>query len=160
VKALADYAQIYTDRATFVAELDFELARQPFGTHLYVCGPGDFTDAVIASAHRQGWPQSRIHLERFGIDALDPGAPFEVTVTGGEPFVVESGVSLLEALEARGHRIPNMCRQGVCGECRLSVTDGQVLHRDLYLSDDDKAAGDAIMSCVSRAAGTRLEVTL
>lgn len=161
IKALTDYSRMFTERSAFLAELEPALASQPFGTHLYVCGPGEFMDGVTAMAVELGWPASRIHLERFGIDALDPGEPFEVTVAGGgEPFVVESGVSLLEALEARGHRVPNMCRQGVCGECRITVTGGEILHRDLYLTDEDKAAGDALMSCVSRAAADRIEVTL
>lgn len=161
VKALTDYARIFTARSTFLTELEPALAGQPFGTHLYVCGPSDFIDTVTGFATEFGWPASRIHLERFGIDALDPGEPFEVALAGGtETFVVESGVSLLEALEARGHQIPNMCRQGVCGECRLAVTAGNVVHRDLYLTDADKAAGDAMMSCVSRADGDRIEVSL
>ena len=160
LEALTDHAQLFTDRHAFLAALEPQLARQPFGTHVYVCGPTDFMDAVTALAVELGWPQSRIHLERFGIDALDPGESFEVTVAGtGEEFVVDSGVSLLDALEARGHRVPNMCRRGVCGECRISVVRGDVAHRDLYLTDTDKEAGDTLMCCVSRAAGKRLEVT-
>jgi ferredoxin len=146
---------------SFLADLDPALASQPFGTHLYICGPALFTDDVVAAAVAHGWPASRIHLERFGIDALDPGEPFEVALTAsGGSLVVESGVSLLEALEARGHNIPNLCRQGVCGECRVPVAGGAVAHRDLFLSDADKAAGDSMMSCVSRAAGERIELSL
>lgn len=160
IKALTDEARIYTERVSFLADLAPALASQPFGTHVYVCGPAQFMDDVVAQAVSYGWPPSRIHLERFGIDALDPGTPFEVRLAGGESFVVESGVSLLEALEARGHVIPNLCRQGVCGECRIPVAGGDILHRDLYLSDADKAACDSMMSCVSRAAGDRVELSL
>lgn len=161
IKALTDYARMFTDRAAFLGELGPALATQPFGTHMYVCGPSDFIEKVTSAAAELGWPPSRIHVERFGIDTLDPGEPFEVEITGsGERFVVDSGVSLLEALESRGYSVPNMCRQGVCGECRLTVASGDVVHRDLYLTDDDKAAGDALMSCVSRAAGDLIEVTL
>ena len=142
-------------------QLEQVLAQPDAGTHLYVCGPSSFMDDVIGAAVRLGWPGSRIHLERFGIDALDPGEPFEVTLTArGESFVVDSGVSLLEALEARGHDIPNLCRQGVCGECRVPVAAGDILHRDLFLSDADKQACNAMMSCVSRAAGGRIELSL
>lgn len=161
IKALTDEARIFTDRESFYAELLPALTDQPLGAHLYVCGPSGFMDQVIAAAKDAGWPESRIHLERFGIDALDPGEPFEVTLTSsGETFTVESGVSLLAALEKRGHRIPNLCRQGVCGECRIPVSAGEINHRDLYLTDEDKAAGDSLMCCVSRAAGDRLELAL
>lgn len=161
LRELVGDAEFFTDRASFVARLESLLGNQPFGTHLYVCGPASFMDDVVAVATELGWPPSRIHLERFGIDALDPGQPFEVELTGGgEPFVVEAGESLLEALEARGHVIPNLCRQGVCGECRIPVAAGEILHRDLYLSADDKEAGDSMMCCVSRAAGARLDIAL
>ena len=161
IKSMTDYMQTFTERRTFLHELSSALADQPFGTHLYVCGPAGFMDDTVALAAGLGWPPSRIHLERFGIDALDPGEPFEVTLTdSGDTFVVDSGVSLLEALHARGHDIPNLCRQGVCGECRIPVAGGEILHRDLFLTDADKAAGDTMMSCVSRACGDRLELAL
>jgi ferredoxin-NADP reductase len=161
IKALTDHAQIFTDRAAFMAEAAPELADQPFGTHLYICGPASFMADITAMATTLGWPPSRIHVERFGVDALDAGRPFDVTLTrAGQSFVVPSGVSLLDALEAHGHPVPNLCRQGVCGECRIPVSGGRILHRDLYLSDADKAAGDSMMSCVSRADGARLELSL
>jgi dimethylamine monooxygenase subunit B len=160
-KALADDASFFTERTAFYTELEAALATQSFGTHLYVCGPTASMDDVIALAVELGWPASRVHLERFGIDALDAGEPFEVHLTDSdERFTVESGVSLLAALEARGHVVPNMCRQGVCGECRITVCGGEILHRDLYLTEADKEAGDSLMSCVSRAAGGRLELAL
>ena len=161
IAELADNARLFTTRADFLAELPDTLATQPFGTHLYICGPTTFIDDVVAAAEAHGWPPSRIHFERFGVGALDPGEPFTVKLADtGTTIAVDSGVSLLEALEAAGHNIPNLCRQGVCGECRLTVTSGEILHRDMYLTDADKAAGDAIMACVSRAASPELELKL
>ena len=159
IETLTDHARFFTDRGAFLAELVATLARSPFGTHAYVCGPGPFIDDVVALATDFGWPASRIHLEHFGGE-LAPGEPFEVELArSGEAFVVDSGMSLLEALEAHGRTVPSMCRQGVCGECRLPVRAGAVLHRDLYLSQAERDAGDATMACVSRAAG-RLELDL
>lgn len=159
IKALTDQARFFTDRAAFLAELAAALADSPFGTHAYICGPGVFIDDVVELATGFGWPASRIHVEHFGGE-LAPGEPFEVELThSGENFVVESGVSLLEALEAHGHAVPNMCRQGVCGQCRLPVRSGVVLHRDLYLTQAERDAGDAMMACVSRARG-RLGLSL
>lgn len=159
IKELTDQARFFTDRTAFIAELAAVLADSPFGTHAYICGPNQFIDDVSALAAGLGWPPSRIHVEHFGGE-LTPGEPFEVEMTGtGQTFVVDSGVSLLEALEAHGHAVPNMCRQGVCGECRISVRSGDVVHRDLYLSEADRAVGDVMMACVSRADG-RLELDL
>lgn len=155
-------AELYTVRADFVTRLAEVLTTQPLGTHLYVCGPGGLIDHVVDSAKAAGWPESRIHFERFGIDALGAGDPFQVHLTGSEITLdVPSGTSMLEAIEAAGVAVPNRCRQGVCGECRIPVTAGTPIHRDLYLSAEEKNAGDAVMPCVSRAAdGCTLEIPL
>lgn len=160
IAELTDQASIHTRRAEFTTELLAALADQPFGTHLYVCGPSSFIDLVTESATEMGWPPSRIHVEHFGA-ALDPGEPFEVRIAStGDEFTVESGVSLLEALESRGFDIPNLCRRGVCGECRLPVSAGAPIHRDFFLSDTEKEAGDSLMPCVSRADTRTLELNL
>jgi ferredoxin-NADP reductase len=161
IGALTGDATIVTDRRAFAAALDVALASQPFGTHAYVCGPPSFIEAVTTAATELGWPASRVHVEHFGITAIEPGEPFEVHLGAtGETFTVDAGVSLLAALQARGHDVPNLCRQGVCGECRITVTAGEVLHRDLFLGEHERETGGSMMSCVSRAAGNRLELAL
>ncbi len=158
IGSLTDNASFFTDRAAFLAELAPVLAGQPFGTNVYICGPSQFIDDVVAMAAELGWPPSRIHVERFGGE-LAPGDPFEVELSssGQVFFTVESGVSLLECLTTRGHSIPNLCRQGVCGECRVTVRSGTVMHRDLFLTDDERR--HSMMACVSRARG-RVELEL
>ncbi|WP_141013250.1 PDR/VanB family oxidoreductase [Nocardioides sambongensis] len=153
--------ELLSDRAALLGRLGEVLGTQPLGTHLYVCGPGAMIDAVLAAAQAGGWPASRLHAERFGVDALDPGEPFSVTLTGsGSTVDVPSGVSLLDALDGAGVAVPRLCRQGVCGECRIPVTAGTPLHRDLFLTDEERRAGDAVMACVSRSLGPTLEVPL
>jgi ferredoxin-NADP reductase len=154
-------AELFNQQQEFSDRLTPVLAEQPIGTHLYVCGPAAMIDYVTTTAAELGWPDSRVHLERFGSDALDAGEPFSVTLTeSGRVLQVPSGTSLLEALEQNGIAVPNRCRQGVCGECRIPVCGGDPVHRDLYLSDEEKKAG-ALMPCVSRAAkGSTLEVVL
>lgn len=155
-------AELFTARTDFLSRLHAALRQQPIGTHLYVCGPGALIDDAVAAAADAGWPKSRIHLERFGIDNLDAGDPFAVRLTHtGATVPVPAGVSMLEAIEAAGVVVPNLCRQGVCGECRIPVSAGIPVHRDLYLSAEEKVAGGAVMACVSRAArGCTLEVPL
>jgi ferredoxin-NADP reductase len=162
VRALAPGAEFLTEGPEqFLARLNDVLLDQPVGTHLYVCGPGPMIDAVIDTATALGWPESRLHLERFGLDILDPGEPFTVTLAqSARTLDVPSGTTLLETLEGAGIAVPNLCRQGVCGECKIPVTAGKPLHRDLFLTDDEKARGDAVMPCVSRADGPSLEVAL
>lgn len=162
VLELAPDAELLVDGPdAFMDRLEKVLVDQPLGTHLYVCGPGPMIDAVVTAAATAGWPASRVHLERFGADALAPGDPFTVTLARtGATVDVPSGTSLLEALEGAGVPVPNLCRQGVCGECRIPVGAGTPLHRDLFLSEEEKASGTALMACVSRCAGPTLEVVL
>jgi ferredoxin-NADP reductase len=137
------------------------LLDQPLGTAVYVCGPGAMIDAVVALAVELGWPAERLHVERFAAAALDPGTPFAVSLArSGRRLSVPSGVSLLEVLEAEGVPVANMCRQGVCGECRVRVVAGRPAHRDLYLSEEEREAGDSVMCCVSRAHDDHLELDL
>jgi ferredoxin-NADP reductase len=152
--------EIYVDQNQFSARVDEALADQPVGTHLYVCGPGPMMDYVLGAATARGWPPSRLHSERFGVN-LDPGEPFEVVLTKtGRILHVPSGNSLLDTLENAGVAVPSMCRQGVCGECRIPVSTGTPLHRDFFLDDAAKAQGTTLMCCVSRAVGPRLEIPL
>ncbi|AWK71675.1 oxidoreductase [Rhodococcus oxybenzonivorans] len=137
------------------------LADQPLGTHVYTCGPAPMIAAVAAWARDCGWPPGRVHSEAFGAGPLADGAPFAAKLgRSGMIVPVPSGTSLLEALLDRGIKVPNLCRQGVCGECRLSVRGGEIEHRDLFLTAEEKAAGESMMPCVSRSAGDRLELDL
>lgn len=161
--ALSDSVTVneFPGRAPFAPALVDLLSGSALGTHLYVCGPGSFMDDVLEAARRHGWPETRLHAEAFGATSLDPGAPFDVLLSqSGERLHVPPGVSLLEALEASGRTIPNMCRQGVCGECVLTATRGRPLHRDHYLSDEERASGRFIMCCVSRSLDEELELSL
>jgi len=125
-------------------------------------------DAVTATARTLHWPQSRVSVEPFGAADDGPRAPFRVTLAAppgvrldlGATSTSRPGRTLLEALERAGLNVPSMCRQGVCGECRTSVAGGRVDHRDLVLSAEEKASGQWMMPCVSRAADGELELRL
>lgn len=132
-------------------------ADQPIGAHAYACGPIAMIDTYLELGRSAGWPVERLHLERFEAPELDPGVEFDVTVAGTR-LTVAPGVSVLQTLLDAGHEVPNLCRQGVCGECRIPVKSGVVEHRDFVLTDAEKKAGDSMMCCVSR--GTDLEVDL
>ncbi|MDQ0689466.1 PDR/VanB family oxidoreductase [Arthrobacter sp. W4I7] len=150
-----------TDRPRTLATIDDALLNQPIGTHLYVCGPAGFMEAVLSRAGEQGWPADRLHFEPFGSAEQDPGKPFTARlVRSGKSLAVPPGQSLLETLDAAGIAVPNMCRKGVCGECAIPVLKGIVEHRDLYLTDEEKAANDTAMCCVSRAQDDELELDL
>lgn len=150
-----------SNRESFQKVLTEQLKAQSLGTHLYVCGPNAFMDSVLDQARELGWPETRLHSEAFGAAELDEGEPFTVNlVRSGVKLDVPSGVSLLETLEKAGKTIPNMCRKGICGECVLPVLRGTPQHRDLYLTEQEKAENTTMMCCVSRSEDPELELDL
>jgi ferredoxin-NADP reductase len=150
-----------TDRNSFQKVLTEQLMTQSLGTHLYVCGPAAFMDAVLDQARELGWPPARLHSEAFGAAELEDGEPFTVNlVRSGLKLEVPAGVSLLETLEKAGKTIPNMCRKGICGECVLPVLRGTPQHRDLYLTEQEKSENTTMMCCVSRSEDPELELDL
>lgn len=120
---------------------------KPLGSHLYVCGPQRLLDELKALAEYHGWSAGRLHWEAFA--APEPGEPFTVELArSGQRLQVAGDHSLLEALEAAGVEVPNLCRGGVCGQCTTRYLSGAVEHRDHYL--DEQQRGAALMPCVSR----------
>jgi vanillate O-demethylase ferredoxin subunit len=139
------------------------LAAQPAGTHLYVCGPAGFMDAVLGSARSAGWDGGRIHHEFFSADARPRSGDdaFEVQLaSSGRVIAVPAQQSVLAALAEAGVVVPSSCEQGVCGTCLTRVLSGTPDHRDQYLLPDEQAAGDQFLPCCSRAKSARLVLDL
>lgn len=148
-------------RDQLTAAMTERFQNQPLGTSAYACGPEGMIDLFTSVAVAQGWPTQRLHSERFSAAELDPGEPFDFRVAGERAVHhVPAGVSLLEKLLELGHEVPNMCRQGVCGRCLISVEGGTVTHRDFVLDERERAANDCMISCVSRGTGDGLEVAV
>ncbi len=130
------------------------LWQRPEGAHLYVCGPRPFMDLVedLAAA---SWPPDTVHSEYFSANPLafaGSRAPFEVTLAlSGGTYAVGAEETIVEALHKCGIEISTSCRQGVCGTCVTGLLDGEADHRDAFLTDAERRAGDKIMPCVSRA---------
>jgi ferredoxin-NADP reductase len=135
------------------------LSRQKLGTHLYICGPAEFMDAVLAAARNLGWPEAKLHQERFG--GATGGAPFTVKLARtGLTLAVAADENLLEVLEAAGLNPACLCRGGACGECAVPVLSGVPDHHDHVLNEAERAAGNIIMACVSRAKTPELVLDL
>ncbi|MCK9909627.1 2Fe-2S iron-sulfur cluster binding domain-containing protein, partial [Microbacteriaceae bacterium K1510] len=68
--------------------------------------------------------------------------------------------TLLEALLKAGVRVPYSCRVGACGTCEIEVLAGEVDHRDVVLSDQERDKQDRILTCVSRARSGKIVLNL
>lgn len=139
------------------------VAQPRAGRHLYVCGPAGFIDAALAAAHAAGWPAEAVHREYFAAPAAAPAeqGAFEVQIAStGAVIRVAPDQSVIAALAAAGIERPLSCEQGVCGTCLTGVLDGRPDHRDVYLTDEERARGDRFTPCCSRALSPRLVLDL
>ncbi|WP_217552413.1 PDR/VanB family oxidoreductase [Streptomyces sp. GbtcB6] len=142
------------------AALAAQLTGLPADAHVYTCGPQDFMTYVREVAARSV-PEERIHSELFQAgEPSDAGGAFEVELDTGEIYTVPPGRSIAEVLEDNGVPLETSCREGICGTCVLRVVEGEPDHRDHCLTAKEKAAGDQIAACVSRAKSARLVVEL
>lgn len=124
------------------------------GAHLYLCGPRAFMDMVEQVA-APTWPPEAVHLEYFAADPASLAGSrdtFKVRLARtGLECTIPPDQTICEALGAQGVVIETSCEQGVCGTCLTGVLDGVPDHRDVFLTDEEKAAGDRMTPCVSRA---------
>ncbi|PYE20427.1 vanillate O-demethylase ferredoxin subunit [Paraburkholderia silvatlantica] len=156
----AEHTHFYFDSEGTDARIDLAgvLGAPHEGKHAYVCGPAGFIDAVLGAAASAGWPAQNVHREYFG--AAQPSANTDADVNGAfqvtlascqRVFDVPAGTSIVEALRAGGVEVPVSCEQGVCGTCLTRVLSGEPDHRDLYLTDEERAANDQLLPCCSRS---------
>lgn len=138
------------------------LAAEPAGSQLYVCGPNGFMEYVLDSARALGWAEERLHREYFAApEAESGGGAFTLRIaSSGLELQVPEDRTALEVLEDAGFDIPVSCGQGICGTCLTRVVDGQPEHRDLFLSDEEKARNDQFTPCCSRSRSACLVVDL
>jgi vanillate O-demethylase ferredoxin subunit len=121
--------------------------------------------AVRDAAQAMGHPASALHFEFFQADPTSShgqnNQSFEIELSrSGKVVHVAAGQSALDALEEADVIVPSVCREGVCGTCECDVISGEVDHRDTLLSNEEKAANQTMMLCVSRAKGARLVLDL
>ncbi|GAA1132908.1 PDR/VanB family oxidoreductase [Nocardioides aquiterrae] len=162
--AFRDLLAKYGDRVRLVPQdqvglLDLQsvLGTPVPDTLVYCCGPEPLLTAVEQRC--QSWPSTALHLERFSPKqrADDADTAFEVVLQrSGLTITVEPGVTVFDAMRGAGVSVLGSCLEGICGTCEQGVLEGEVDHRDSVLDEEEQAANDCMMVCVSRSLGPRL----
>ncbi|GHH24947.1 PDR/VanB family oxidoreductase [Streptomyces rubradiris] len=162
---------VYGDRVTVVPQderglpdLEGWLSGAPAGARVYCCGPEPLLQAVRERC--DALPRVTLHTERFTPTA--PAAAPECADTGfeavlkrsGKTVPVPAGTSVLRAVRDAGVAVLASCEEGTCGTCETVVLEGTPEHRDSLLTEEERAAGDLMLICVSRSRGPRLVLDL
>jgi ferredoxin-NADP reductase len=125
---------------------------------LYVCGPKPMLDTVLALTQARGWGHDRVHFELFSAPTAEAGdSEIELVLAqSGRTLTVPAGTTILDCLIDNGCDPMFDCKRGECGVCSTPVIEGDIDHRDYFLSDGEKASGKVMQICISRARGRRL----
>lgn len=164
LEALGASAVVVDRSADATLTLAGMLAERNEGALVYACGPKRMLEELSTLV-----PADALRIEDFAPAAAEPAVvddepedvaasdEFEVQLgAGGAVHPVPSGCSLLDVLLAAGVDVMWSCREGNCASCETVVLDGTPEHRDVILTDEERAAGDVIFPCVSRSRTPRL----
>ncbi len=129
---------------------------------IYCCGPEGLSSDLRELAWSQ--PGLSFSMERFSrsekaktLENDSTDVAFEVVCRrSSKRVMVSPGQSILSALEGSGLPVASSCREGFCGTCELRVISGVPDHRDDILSPSDRAKGDRVFVCVSRALSSEI----
>ncbi|PWV82676.1 Ferredoxin-NADP reductase [Prauserella marina] len=157
-----DRVEVYPEDETGLLPLPRLLGAPVAETAVYCCGP----EPLLAAAELgcASWEPGTLHIERFSPRTdlgTGPARSFEVELAvSGRTLTVPESKSILEVVEAAGIPVLSSCQEGTCGTCETEVLDGVPEHRDSLLTDEERAAGETMMICVSRSSGPRLVLEL
>lgn len=153
---------LHRDDSDGLPEFEALLKAHPSETHYYVCGPEVMLQAVRQAS--EALNRGTVFFERFAAAPQVDDAPqesFSIALRStGEELEVPAEKSILEVLRDAGHDVDYACSEGACGTCITDVLEGEIDHRDSILTDEERAEGDCMCICVSRARCDRLVLDL
>jgi vanillate monooxygenase ferredoxin subunit len=142
-------------------DLGAEIERLHPDGELYLCGPLRLRDAAVREWRKRERRADRLQFETFASGGAFAPEDFLVHVRDAECDVhVRHNRTLLDALRDDGVDMMWDCLRGECGLCTATVIDfeGELDHRDVFLSEEEKEDGGAIVTCVSRAVGGAITI--
>lgn len=164
LNALGDHVYYHIDdESNSHCNLDKVFTQPQANHHIYVCGPDGFMNFIIQMAEKKQWPTTQVHKEHFSapnIDTSNDGSFNIKILKTGQLIPVSADQTAAQALEAAGVCIPLSCEQGICGTCLVPVVEGEVDHRDMYLTEEEQAEHNQFTPCCSRAKSKILVIDL
>jgi ferredoxin-NADP reductase len=137
-------------------DLDATFRALPSDAIAIMCGPMRMLEAARRAWNDAGRAPADLRYETFGSSGLLPTAEFRVRLKDCDTeLVVSPSSSMLDVLNDAGFEVISDCQRGECGVCAIDViaVDGEIDHRDVFFSDQQKRDNRKICPCVSRAVG-------
>ncbi|MGN8544795.1 PDR/VanB family oxidoreductase [Bradyrhizobium sp. 13971] len=137
--------------------LDDLFASLPPDALTLLCGPIRMLGAARRAWTGAGRALSDLRYETFGSSGSLPTEQFRVRLANQAIEIeIPRDRSLLDVLNGAGYEVISDCRRGECGVCAIDLVkiDGELDHRDVFFSEQQKHANEKICACVSRARGT------
>lgn len=125
---------------------------------IYLCGPQGFMDSVVSLLKNKGYDFNRLHCERFRIAEPHTQCAKDFVAADAEIYFrhldchlqlteADQGKTLMQIAEQHNVPIEIGCRQGMCGTCKLTLSEGDVSGNSL---------GNAVYLCSAYPASQRL----
>ena len=131
------------------------------GTHVYFCGPNQMIREFTDAARSYGYPEKGIHFELFSPPVYEQMDAFQVRLQESNQTIdVPEGATLLDTLLENGINARYSCKAGGCGSCEIEVLEGEVEHRDVFYTEEERKGKQVILSCISRAKSKKLVLNL
>ncbi|ANV99944.1 PDR/VanB family oxidoreductase [Bradyrhizobium icense] len=153
---LGDRLNVYASDEGARLDLDAAFRAQPNDSIAVISGPMRMLEAARRAWNEAGRAPADLRYETFGSSGLKPTAEFRVRLKDtGTELVVPQNSSMLDALNGAGFEVISDCQRGECGVCAVDVVaiEGEIDHRDVFFSDQQKQDNRKICPCVSRAIG-------
>ena len=155
--ALGERLRSFTNAAGQRIDLAAEVAALPDGAQMLVCGPAPLLQAAQTAWQANGRAPVALRFETFGSGGLQGAEPFWVRVGSASATRIDvpADQSLLQVLAAHGIDTMADCERGECGLCAVDVLalDGEIDHRDVFFSPEQKRDSRRLCACVSRVRG-------
>lgn len=149
---------------------------RPFKAYnAYMCGPGPFMDAVHKALAAIGMSHHQVHAEVFSSLSGDPFEDTEPAELTEEEIADAASVeveldgevhemswprsqTLVDIMLSAGLDVPYSCREGECGSCACTVTEGTVEMENIGALDEDDIADGYILGCQARPTSNTLKI--
>jgi vanillate monooxygenase ferredoxin subunit len=158
---LGDRLELFVSAEGNRLDIGAEIDRLHPDGELYLCGPLRLRDAAQREWRARERRADRLQFETFASGGRFAPEEFLVRVRDQDREVrVRRNRTLLDALKDADVDMVWDCLRGECGLCAAAVIDaeGELDHRDVFLSEEQKEEGSTIITCVSRAVGGAITI--